>query len=108
MPHFVVVNEQGPAWENSRPMRDQKEWNEHAAFMNALESERFIVLGGPLRNYSKHRTLLICNAPNEQVVRTKLAEDPWMIAGMLRIIDLYSWEILLGQLPVNPAQSPSV
>jgi uncharacterized protein YciI len=99
MPPFVVISEQGPAWENNRGMRDQKGWEEHRVFMNALESERFIVLGGPLRNYSKHRALLVCNAASEEELRRRLAEDPWMVTGVLRIIDLYSWEILLGQLP---------
>jgi uncharacterized protein YciI len=98
MPFFVVINEQGPHWENKRPMREQKGWSEHAAFMDALENERFVVLGGPLGNYSKHRALLVVKAMNEQVLRARLAEDPWMCTGMLRTIEIYPWEILLGKL----------
>ena len=55
MGHFAVINEQGPAWDDKLSMRDQKGWTEHAAFMDALEAERLVILGGPLRNYSKHR-----------------------------------------------------
>lgn len=98
MPYFVVINEQGPGWDNKHPMREQKGWNEHAAFMDALESERFVVLGGPLRNYSKHRAMLIVNAFDEKAVRERLAEDPWMRTGVLRTIEFYPWEILLGKL----------
>jgi uncharacterized protein YciI len=98
MPHFVVINEQGPGWDNKHQMREQKGWNEHAAFMDALESEHFVVLGGPLRNYSKHRAMLVLNAPDEQVARERLAEDPWMRTGVLRTIEFYSWEILLGKV----------
>ncbi len=98
MVHFVVINEQGPAWDDKRVMRDQKGWTEHAAFMDALEAERFVLLGGPLK-FSKHRAMLIIDALNEQVVRAKLAEDPWMRTGMLRNLDVYPWEILLGKLP---------
>lgn len=99
MAHFIVINEQGPKWETGRAMRDQKRWNDHAAFMNALEAERFVVLGGPLGNHSKHRALLVVSAPDEQALRARLLEDPWMQIGVLRTIEIYSWEILLGQLP---------
>jgi uncharacterized protein YciI len=97
--HFVVIEEQGPAWEDKRPMRDQKGWTEHAKFMEALEAEHFVVLGGPLRNFSKHRAMLIVNAPDKQELRRRLDADPWMRAGVLRTIDIYPWEILLGKLP---------
>jgi uncharacterized protein len=99
MPHFAVINEQGPHWDDKRSMRDQKGWTEHAAFMDALTDEHFVVLGGPLRNYSKHRALLIISASNEQVLRTRLAEDPWTRTGVLHTIEIYPWEILLGKLP---------
>ncbi len=98
MAHFVVINEQGPGWDDKRVMRKQKGWAEHATFMDTLEAERFVVLGGPLK-YSKHRAILIVSAPNEQVVRQRLAEDPWMQNGLLKNVDVYPWEILLGKLP---------
>jgi hypothetical protein len=79
-------------------MRDQKGWPEHAVFVDALANERFVILGGPLGNYRKHRAMLILDAPNEEVLRKRLAEDPWMREGVLRTIEIYSWEILLGKL----------
>ena len=95
---FVVINEAGPAWDDHRAMREQKGWNEHAEFMDGLEAERFVVLGGPLK-YSRHRAMLVVEAPSEQVLRQRLGEDPWMRTGMLRNVDVYPWEILLGKLP---------
>jgi hypothetical protein len=77
-------------------MWEQKGWNEHAVFMDALAEEHFVILGGPL-HYSKHRALLILNAPNETVLRKRLAEDRWMHSGVLRTIEIYPWEILLGK-----------
>ena len=53
---FVVINEAGPAWDDKREMREQKGWTDHASFMNGLEAERFVVLGGPLK-YSRHRAM---------------------------------------------------
>ena len=99
MGYFVVINEQGPQWDGKRSMRDQKGWDEHAEFMDALEADHFVLLGGPLGNYPKHRAMLIIGAPSEQVLHKRLAEDPWMKAGVLRTIQIYSWEILLGKLP---------
>ena len=97
MPYFVAMEEQGPAWDQKRSMRDQKGWTEHALFIDALADERFVILGGPLK-YSKHRAMLVLNAHNEVVLRQRLAEDPWMRTGMLRTLEIYPWEVLLGKL----------
>jgi uncharacterized protein YciI len=94
-----LINEQGPTWNDDLSLRDQKGFKEHAAFVNALADERFIIVGGPLKNnYSKHRTLLIFDAPDEETIRARIAADPWIRDGMLRIIGIYRWEILLGEL----------
>lgn len=106
--YFVVINEAGPAWDDTRPMREQKGWTEHAAFMDGLESERLVILAGPLKGYSKHRAMLVVNAPSENSLRKRLAEDPWMRTGILRNIQFYPWEVLLGQSilqVINPAQT---
>jgi hypothetical protein len=97
MPYFVVIQEQGPQWDNKRVMRDQKGWDEHAVFMDALAEEHFVMLGGPL-HYSKHRAMLIVNAPKKAVLRQRLAEDPWVRGGVLRNLEIYPWEVLLGKL----------
>lgn len=97
MGYFVMINEQGPGWVDGRPMREQKGWTEHADFMNALEAEGLVVLGGPLK-YARHRALLVLNSPDEQVLRKRLAEDPWMRSGVLRNLEFYPWELLLGKL----------
>jgi AcrR family transcriptional regulator len=85
-------------WKAGGRCENRKGWDEHATFMNALEVEHFVVLGGPLGNYPKHRALLIVSAPDDQVLRARLLEDPWMQMGILRTIEIYPWEILLGQL----------
>ena len=97
MAYFVVINEQGPGWDPLRLMREQKGWTDHAKFMDALEAEQFVLLGGPLK-YSKHRAMLIVKAFNEQELRKRLAEDPWMRTEVLKTIEIYPWDILLGKL----------
>ncbi len=96
MPYFVVIEEQGSVWDDKRSMRDQTGWDEHAVFMDALTDEHFVILGGPLK-YSRHRAMLILDAPNEMVLRKRLAEDPWMRTGVLRTLEIYPWEVLIGK-----------
>jgi uncharacterized protein YciI len=108
MGFFVVINEAGPAWEEKRPMREQKGWTEHASFMDGLEAEHLVVLGGPLKGYSKHRALLVINASDESLLKARLAEDPWMRTGILQTIQFYPWEVLLGKSILqgdNPLQT---
>ena len=91
--YFAVRRVRGPAWNPAVPMREQKLWAEHAAFMNALATEGFVVLGGPLADGAE--VLLIIDAPGEDAVRTRLAGDPWSPAGLLEIIRIEPWTILL-------------
>jgi uncharacterized protein YciI len=74
-------------------MRSQALWAEHAAFMNALAAEGFVVLGGPLG--SGEEVLLVINAVSEDAVRTRLEADPWSESGLLEIERIEPWTILL-------------
>jgi uncharacterized protein YciI len=92
--YYAVTREPGPGWDASRAMREQKRWGEHAAFMDALAEEGFVVLGGPLGGEEKE-FLLILNADSEQHIEARLAEDPWVPMELLRIARVETWEILL-------------
>ncbi len=76
-------------------MREQAAWAEHAAFMNALAADGFVVLGGPLGDGAE--VLLIVDASSEDAVRTRLAGDPWTSANLLVIVRIESWTILLDR-----------
>src|SRR5437667_10595436 len=78
-------------------MRGQKRWTEHAVFIDALADEHFVILGGRLK-YAKNRAMLVLDAPNEVVLRKRLAEDLWMRTGVLRTLEIYAWDVLLGEL----------
>ena len=94
MPYFVVIQEQGPAWDATKEFPwQQKGWNEHSKFMRTLVNERFIILGGPLKKWPPIRDLLIVDATDEASVRSRLAEEPYMSSGILKIVELYPWEI---------------
>jgi uncharacterized protein YciI len=72
---FVVLRRHGPDWDTARPMEAQSRWPEHAAFMDELVHEGFVVLGGPLGD--EHRVVLAVEAESEAAVRATLARDPW-------------------------------
>jgi uncharacterized protein YciI len=91
---FIVTREPGPAWDPSRPMKEQAEWAEHAAFMNGLAESGFVVLGGPVGNGD--RILLIVEADSEDAIRTRLDADPWTPMQLLKIAAIERWTILLG------------
>lgn len=97
MKYFAVTRERGPAWDGSLSMREQKRWTDHAAFMDRLADEGFVILGGPLGDGERH-FLLIFNADSVKTIETRLAADPWTPMGMLRIAKIEPWEIMLQKI----------
>jgi uncharacterized protein YciI len=91
--YLAVRRVRGPAWDASSPLRGQAGWAEHAAFMNALAAEGFVVLGGPLGDGAE--VLLIIDADSEEIVRARLALDPWTEAGLLEVKSVEPWTVLL-------------
>ena len=72
---LVLVRRAGPGWDRARPMEEQSDWDAHAAFMDGLVDDGFIVLGGPLAD--EERVAHVIEAETEQAVRATLARDPW-------------------------------
>jgi uncharacterized protein YciI len=97
--HFAVYREHGPAWDDSRPRSEQERWAEHAAFMNGLVAEGFVLLGGPLDGGP--RVLLAVEAESPAAIEARLAADPWTAMGLLRIAGIEPWQILLGPAAVT-------
>ena len=95
-PLFAVVRTRGPAWDSSRPLEGQPEWPAHAAFMNGLQADGFVVLGGPLEGTSD--VLLIIRAADEAEIRARLATDPWSANDLLRVTRTAPWTLRLGAL----------
>ena len=89
---FLVTEKRGAAWDPSRQRREQDGWHEHAVFMDALAADGFVVFGGPFGDETD--VLLVCDAPDEDAVRARLADDPWL-GGILEIASVQRWTILL-------------
>ena len=97
MPHFIVIRERGPAWDWSQPMRRQQQWEAHAAFMDALADEGFIIAGGPLGpEDAARRVLHVIDAPNKTAIEARISEDPWTPLNLLRTLSIEPWTVLIG------------
>lgn len=105
MPMFhVVVLRSGPEWRRDRPLEEQTGWEVHAAFMDELVEQGFIVLGGPLGD--EQRVVHAVEAESEQAVRKTLARDPW--SGSHLVVDVVEpWTIRLDGRSTSPDPRPS-
>jgi hypothetical protein len=93
MPMFLVeLHRSGPRWDSSLPLEQQSEWGTHAAFMDALVDNGFIVLGGPLAD--EFRIVHAIEAESPEAVRATLARDPWSETH-LRLESITRWTIRL-------------
>jgi uncharacterized protein YciI len=104
MANFAVRLVHGPGWNSSRPIREQDGWDEHAAFMDGLVDDGFIILGGPVGvGDAPDETLHAVEAADEDEVRARLARDPWARAGRLRVGAIEAWALWLDGRPGKPA-----
>jgi uncharacterized protein YciI len=72
---LVRIRQSGPRWDPSRPMEEQSDWDAHAAFMDELVDDGFIVLGGPLA--AERQVAHAIEAESEEAIRATFARDPW-------------------------------
>lgn len=93
MANFALTLVHGPHWNESRGIREQQGWNQHAAFMDSLVDDGFILLGGPIGD--RRQTLHVIEAADEQEIRRRVAEDPWAHAGLLEVGSIQPWALWL-------------
>jgi hypothetical protein len=89
---FVVMRRRGRHWDHSLTMEEQADWPAHAAFMDGLVDDGFVVLGGPLAD--EHRVVLAIEAESEAAVRETLARDPWHESHLV-VDSVDAWTIRL-------------
>ena len=99
MANFAVRLVHGQAWEPSCPIRDQDGWEEHAAFMDGLVEDGFVILGGPVGG--GEQTLHAVEATDEDEIRARLGRDPWASAGLLQIGTIEPWSLWLDSRLAN-------
>ena len=93
---FLVTRVPSAEWDLTQPMNGQHLWAEHAAFMNALEHDRFILMGGPVGDASKF--VFAVQADSEDAVRARLSADPWEPMSLLKTDTVERWQLVLGEI----------
>jgi hypothetical protein len=89
---LVVLRRSGPEYDHSKPLEEQSGWLDHAAFMDGLVDDGFIVLGGVLGD--EVRTAHAVEAASEDEIRERLGRDPW--SGSHLVVDsIDPWKIRL-------------
>src|SRR3954467_11438091 len=88
----VVLRRAGARWDPGVALGGRAGWEEHAAFMDNLVDDGFVVLGGPLSDGD--RVVHAVEAEDEEVVRAPLARDPWP-PSHLTIESIAAWTIRL-------------
>jgi hypothetical protein len=77
--NFALILVHGPSWDESVGIREQGGWEEHAAFMDGLVEDGFILVGGPVGD--RRQTMHLVEA--EPWARGRLLEigsiDPWSL-----------------------------
>jgi uncharacterized protein len=94
---FLAFSSAGPNRDLSKDTREQPFWDEHAAFIDQLVADKFILMGGPLvdEDGMPQGALLIVNAEDENEVRAKLKNDPWFTHGVLKLESVHRWQIFI-------------
>ena len=90
---FVAISSAGPNRDRSRGTREQPFWDEHAAFIDRLVGDGFVLMGGPFAD--EDGAMLIVHADDENEVREKLKNDPWMKHGVLKLESVKRWQIFI-------------
>jgi uncharacterized protein YciI len=105
MANFAVRLVHGPRWDASCQIREQDGWDEHAAFMDGLVDDGFVILGGPVGD--GEQTLHVVEAAHETEIRARLALDPWASAGLLQVGTIEPWALWLDSRPKSAANRPA-
>ena len=94
---FALIREAGPGWTDGGAF-DQAGVNDHAAFMNALADEGFVLYAGPLAGSEagRIRALVIVDDADEAGIRRRLADDPWTQDDHLVITSVEPWILFVG------------
>src|SRR5215208_7820345 len=98
MSYFAVIREAGSTWTDGRGITEQPAVSDHAAFMNALAEEGFVLFAGPLAGseQGRVRVLLIADAEDEAEIHRRLADDPWVPTEQLLTVSIEPWNIFVG------------
>jgi hypothetical protein len=89
---LVTLHRSGPLWDATLPLEGQVDWSAHAAYMDELVAQGFVILGGPLDD--ELRVVLVIESSSPDDIRETLTRDPWNGSHLL-IDSIEPWTIRL-------------
>ena len=96
MPVFAVTTAKGVNWDPACGIREQRFWDQHAAFADGLAGQGVIILGGPIGSGNDEDVaLLAVEAADENAVRSIFDADPWTAHKVFRVKDVRPWTLWL-------------
>jgi uncharacterized protein YciI len=101
---FSVTREAGPGFLDGG-IAAQPDVADHAAFMNGLADEGLILFAGPLAGTEtgRVRALLIMSTDDEDDIRRRLDDDPWVRTDRLVITSIERWNVIVGAERLPPS-----
>jgi uncharacterized protein YciI len=104
MGYFAVTREAGRGWTEGKGALEQPGASDHAAFMNQLAENGFVLFAGPLAGSEagRIRVLLIADAQSEREVYNRLAGDPWACSQALVTSSVEKWMPIVGAERLAP------
>src|SRR4051794_36232327 len=98
MGHYAVIREAGSAWCDGKGIAGQPGLNDHAAYMDALATEGFVLVAGPLAGTEagRLRALLVVSAGSEADIHDRLGDDPWASSGRHMTVSVEPWNVFVG------------
>lgn len=95
--HFLVLLRLGPGYDRALPIREQKGFPAHAAYMNDLEQKGKVVFGGPLlesfASMQPTGAALVVQAETPEEARQIAAGDP---SGMLEVQEVRAFLLAIA------------
>ena len=97
MPRWVVRVRRGGPWDFTKDMRMQEGWDAHAAYMDGIFDEGFLLLAGPIEGDKE--TMWVVKADSREEILERMKQDPWSPNGMLTPTTIERWDIVMDRLP---------
>jgi uncharacterized protein YciI len=85
----------GPTW-SSGSVREQRDWDAHAQFVDALIERGTFVMGGPFSDNSGSMSLL--EGVDVEEARRILEDDPFMKNGVFVLEEIREWDVFVDEL----------
>lgn len=94
---WVVNRAPGKGWVEGPSVTEQPDWDAHAAMMDRMHGEGFVLLAGPLGT-TPFEAMMVVRADSEAEVRERFAPDPWVVRDISRLVRVVRWHVRLGSL----------